>query len=280
LNRAIARIHLLSMALLGDAGVGKSSLVRRFVLDQFSDSYLATVGAKPMKKTLRIEADSGPEEVQMLVWDVAGQPGYHTVQERVLKGVQGVVLVYDVTRDETRENLSNYWIPRAKAVDLRVPTVVVGNKLDLLEDRWSALPALKNFASQTTLIRFLTSAKTGERVEDAFLTLAASIVGKSPPPNLPGGTGAEPAADPLVTVTDRIIADFCDEYGGAERVMHHVQREAARAGLDIRAPTWEAVRLFVQNIGDIDRGARPAKAVNTQGRRLQWLWEAASAMRR
>src|SRR5256884_6518752 len=82
--------HKLAAALLGDAAVGKTSLVRRFMLDQFSDGYLATVGAKPMKKNLEVQAQAGPENVQLLIWDVVGQRGYHGVQDRVLKGIQGL----------------------------------------------------------------------------------------------------------------------------------------------------------------------------------------------
>jgi len=82
--------------------------------------------------------------------------------------------------------------------------------------------------------------------------------------------------DPMVSVVDRVITDFCDEFGGPERAMVHVQREAARAGLDINAPDWQAVRHFIENLNDIDRGLRAAKATDTQARRLQWLWEAAN----
>ena len=242
-------MHKLAAALLGDAAVGKSSLVRRFVLDQFSDGYLATVGAKPMKKNLQVQAKGGPENVQLLIWDVVGQRGYHGVQDRVLKGVQGVLLGYDVTRDATRESLRTYWIPRMKDVNLHVPVVVVGNK----------------------------SAKTGERVEDAFVLLAGEILRGAIPPSLAAHDGrTSMEVDPMVRVVDRVITDFCDEFGGPERAMVHVQREAARAGLDINAPDWQAVRHFIENLNDIDRGLRPGKATDTQARRLQWLWEAAN----
>jgi len=272
-------VHKLAAALLGDAAVGKTSLVRRFMLDQFSDGYLATVGAKPMKKNLEVQAQAGPENVQLLIWDVVGQRGYHGVQDRVLKGIQGVVLGYDVTRDATRESLRTYWIPRMKEADLHVPVVIVGNKLDLSSDRWAALEELKSFARQAGLSGggFLTSAKTGERVEDAFVLLAGEILGGAVPPSLVANDGRTTMeVDPMVSVVDRVITDFCDEFGGPERAMVHVQREAARAGLDINAPDWQAVRHFIENLNDIDRGLRAAKATDTQARRLQWLWEAAN----
>ncbi|HKW42794.1 MAG TPA: GTP-binding protein [Thermoplasmata archaeon] len=275
-------MHKLAVALLGEAAVGKTSLVRRFVVDQFSDGYLATVGAKPMKKDLqvRVRADGEPEDVQLLVWDVVGQRGYHGVQDRVLKGIQGVLLVYDVTRDETRESLRTYWISRMKEAKLRVPVVIVGNKLDLSQDRWAGLEDLRNFARDVGSPgrHFLTSAKTGERVEDAFALLATTITGGFAPPALVDEEDPKArVVDPMVAVVDQVITDFCDEYGGPERAMFHVQREAARAGLNINAPNWQAVRLFIQNLNEIDRGLRVAKAADSQARRLQWLWEAANA---
>jgi len=249
------------------------------VLDEFSDGYMATVGAKPMKKNLQLQADGRTEDIQLLVWDVVGQRGYHGVQDQVLKGIQGVLLMYDVNRDETRESLATYWIPRLTEAKLRVPIVVAGNKLDLSTDRWAALDGLKRFAGDSGLSRcFLTSAKTGERVEDAFGVLAAAILGGAvpSPPVVRNGRPAQ-AVDPMVSVVDQVITDFCDEYGGPERAMFHVQREAARAGLDINAPNWDAVRLFINNLYEIDRGLRVAKAADAQARRLLWLWEAANA---
>ena len=232
-----------------------------------------------MKKNLEVQAQAGPEKVQLLISDVVGQRGYHGVQDRVLKGIQGVVLGYDVTRDATRESLRTYWIPRMKEADLHVPVVIVGNKLDLSSDRWAALEELKSFARQAGLSGggFLTSAKTGERVEDAFVLLAGEILGGAVPPSLVANDGRTTMeVDPMVSVVDRVITDFCDEFGGPERAMVHVQREAARAGLDINAPDWQAVRHFIENLNDIDRGLRAAKATDTQARRLQWLWEAAN----
>lgn len=273
-------MYKIASALLGDAAVGKTSLVRRFVLDQFSDGYIATVGAKPVKKNLQVQFGGHPEEVKMLVWDVVGQHGYHGVQDRVLKGVQGVILAYDVNRADTLESLRTYWIRRMKETDLRVPVVIVGNKLDLYGDRWAALDGLKRFARQVGLSggHFLTSAKTGEGVEDSFVLLAASILGGSvPPPLAVQDGGSTKPIDPMVTVLDRVIMDFCDAYGGPERAMFHVQRETARAGLDMNAPDWKAVRLFIQNINEIDRGLRRGKADDAYARRLQWLWEAANA---
>src|SRR3989442_15685359 len=83
------------VVLLGDGGVGKTSLVRRFVVDQYSDEYITTVGTKVSKRSLNIGSPLAEVEMVMQIWDVLGQKGYSGVQETAIKGAQGVLLVYD-----------------------------------------------------------------------------------------------------------------------------------------------------------------------------------------
>ena len=81
------------IVLLGDGGVGKTSLIRRFVVDQYSDDYITTVGTKVFKRSLSLGHDAAEVEVSMQIWDVLGQKGYSGVQETAMKGAQGVLLV-------------------------------------------------------------------------------------------------------------------------------------------------------------------------------------------
>src|SRR2546425_685535 len=81
------------VVLLGDGGVGKTSLVRRFVVDQYSDDYITTVGTKVSKRSLSLGSALSEVEMVMQIWDVLGQKGYSGVQETAIKGAQGVVLV-------------------------------------------------------------------------------------------------------------------------------------------------------------------------------------------
>jgi len=88
--------------LLGDGAVGKTSMIRRFVVDQFADDYITTVGTKVSKKDISLSHEGKQVEIVMQVWDVLGQRGYAGVQETALKGARGALMVYDITRDDTR----------------------------------------------------------------------------------------------------------------------------------------------------------------------------------
>src|SRR5688572_29240428 len=123
------------VVLLGDGGVGKTSLIRRFVVDQYSDDYITTVGTKVSKRSLSVGHPAAEVEVVVQIWDVLGQKGYSGVQETAMKGAQGVLLVYDVTDDGSRRNLEEYWLPAVWRLAGRVPMVLAGNKVDLVFDR-------------------------------------------------------------------------------------------------------------------------------------------------
>src|SRR2546426_2156665 len=135
------------VVLLGDGGVGKTSLVRRFVVDQYSDEYITTVGTKVSKRSLNIGSPLAEVEMVMQIWDVLGQKGYIGVQETAIKGAQGVLLVYDATNDESRRALEDYWIPADGRLTGRIPMGSVGNKSDPVADRAWAGEDL-NFLSQ------------------------------------------------------------------------------------------------------------------------------------
>src|SRR5437899_8771490 len=95
------------VVLLGDGGVGKTSLVRRFVVDQYSDDYITTVGTKVSKRSLSLGSPLAEVEMVMQIWDVLGQKGYSGVQETAIKGAQGVLLVYDARSEEHTSELQS-----------------------------------------------------------------------------------------------------------------------------------------------------------------------------
>src|SRR2546422_4427199 len=97
--------------LLGDGGVGKTSLIRRFVVDQFSDDYITTIGTKVTKKDVTVGKPPNDVDVIMQIWDVLGQKGYGGVQETAVKGAQGVLFVHDLTREDSRPPMEEYWMP-------------------------------------------------------------------------------------------------------------------------------------------------------------------------
>src|SRR5207249_9482358 len=153
--------------LLGDGAVGKTSLIRRFVVDKFSDEYITTIGTKTTKKDLLLDLEGKEWNVSLLIWDVLGQKGYTEVQTSAFQGAKGVILVYDVSRPGTRGSLVDYWIPRVWKVVGRLPMVVFANKSDLATDRSAEEAQLASLCELYGCTGHLTSAKSGTGVEDA-----------------------------------------------------------------------------------------------------------------
>lgn len=155
------------VCLLGDFAVGKTSLVRRFIEDRFDDRYLSTIGVKISRKTI-----SRPtHNLNLLLWDLAGSEEYSDTQSGYLRGAAGALLVCDLTREATLPSLARY------ATQLRqlTPTaqlVVLANKADLTSERRIELATLQDITNQLDTQYFLTSAKTGDNVEEAFNYLA------------------------------------------------------------------------------------------------------------
>jgi len=157
---------------IGDAGVGKTSLIKRFVLDVFDDRYIATIGTKVTKKIVDVD---GQTKVMMLVWDIMGQKGFRELlREAYFFGAHGAIAVCDLTNKETLEEL-RYWIKALTDVAGDVPIVFAGNKIDLENDRVIKEQDLQELASKYKGKAFLTSAKTGQNVEAVFKALAEAM---------------------------------------------------------------------------------------------------------
>jgi small GTP-binding protein len=158
------------IALLGASGVGKTSLVRRFVSSLFEDKYLTTIGVKVDKKTIRV----GAEEVLLMIWDVAGAEEHFSVPTSYVKGASGFLLVADGTRLDTFAAAAS--IVEQMDRDLGpLPFVFVVNKKDLV-DGWQADAARLDSMRPRSLAVLTSSAKTGEGVEEAFQRLAEAVV--------------------------------------------------------------------------------------------------------
>ena len=156
--------------MLGATGVGKTSLVSRFVTSLFSDKYLTTVGVKVDKKTVPMDG----QDVTLMLWDIYGEDEFQTVRSSYLRGASGYLLVADGTRQLTLDTARDLQ-KTAEGVAGAVPFILVLNKMDLAEEWRVDDRALWKLAeSGWSVIR--TSAKTGVGVEDAFLKLTQKMV--------------------------------------------------------------------------------------------------------
>lgn len=169
------------MCLIGEAAVGKTSLVRRYVEDAFDDRYISTLGSKVSLKKIWLTSKKDPGrqlEVQLSIWDLIGERSYlETLHQDYLRGAQGIIGVCDVTRYSTFEALDE-WITRAFKISGDVPLALVVNKIDL-KDQVMILydenePQQK--AQQYGGFATWASAKSGENVNPIFGRLALGII--------------------------------------------------------------------------------------------------------
>lgn len=163
--------YAMKIILAGDGGVGKTSLIRRYVEDAFSDDYLMSIGTKISKKVVAIKSgETGKAtEANLAMWDIAGQKRFEALHRSFYRGANGRFIVYDVSRPETMERVI-HWIQSVDEVTGDIPTVIVGNKADLIEPGTPPPTPPKDILGNRTLI--FTSAKEGANVEGAFISLA------------------------------------------------------------------------------------------------------------
>src|SRR5438132_3848184 len=155
--------------------VGKTSLIKRFVQDQFDDRYIATVGTKVTKKSLDVVWKGAPATLDMMVWDIMGEKGFRALlRDAYFEGSQGVIAVCDLTRKDTFYDLNN-WVQMIRKQVGNVPMVFLGNKMDLTERLVVSQEELGRMGSIHSAPQFLASAKTGAGVAEAFRALADAV---------------------------------------------------------------------------------------------------------
>jgi len=154
------------VVLVGHFGVGKTSLVKRFVEQKFSEKYLTTIGVKIDKKEIVI----GDNLVKLMIWDIAGESAAVKVPKKYLSGAHGIIYVFDLTRSETYENIQSDLFEINKSL-IDSELIVLGNKSDLVDQH-----EIQKVKSAIGLDFKLTSAKTGDHVEESFTQLAKALI--------------------------------------------------------------------------------------------------------
>ncbi len=168
----------LKVCLVGDSAVGKTSLIRKFVYDEFSDKYITTLGTKITKREMVIPNPMGDGDiaVDMAIWDIMGQHGFRALlQEAYFFGVDGIIAVCDLTRPRTLEGVED-WLERTHEIAGDVPIVTVGNKNDLGDEKVVSEEELRRVAEKCHAEHSTASALTGENVERIFEDLTNEIM--------------------------------------------------------------------------------------------------------
>jgi small GTP-binding protein len=170
--------HLKSkICLVGEKAVGKTSLIRRYVLNTFDEQYVTTIGTRVSKKEARVFL---PErdllvDVDMQIWDIMGEKGFRELlKDAYFYGANGILAVADITRRRTLDDLDD-WVDGVEQVVGKVPILIAVNKTDLVSNAKYGEQDVAQFARAFECPYLMTSAKSGEHVEDAFRRIGQMV---------------------------------------------------------------------------------------------------------
>ncbi len=168
------------VCMAGEPAVGKTSLIRRFVIGDYDDRYIVTLGTKVSKRAVHLAdpVTSEETEVDLILWDVMGTPSIRDLlKEAYYRGAKGILAVVDLTRYDTLAALDG-WAASIRTVAGRIPIHVVANKVDVVENRRVAESDLAQFCASRGWPWSYASAKTGAGVIAAFDAIARSLLAR------------------------------------------------------------------------------------------------------
>lgn len=163
--------YLFKLLLIGDSGVGKTCLLFRFSEDNFNQTFIATIGIDFKIRTIDIDG----KKIKLQIWDTAGQERFRTITTAYYRGAMGIMLVYDVTNEKSFQNISS-WVRSIKEHASRdVDQMLLANKCDMRDKRVISPEQGQQLANELSIRYMETSAKLGDFVDEAFITLARDI---------------------------------------------------------------------------------------------------------
>ncbi|XP_065841779.1 ras-related protein Rab-8B-like [Oscarella lobularis] len=182
--------YLFKLLLIGDSAVGKTCILFRFSEDAFNSTFISTIGIDFKIRTVELDG----KKIKLQIWDTAGQERFRTITTAYYRGAMGIMLVYDITNLKSFENIKN-WIRNVEehaAAD--VERMILGNKCDMEDQRKVPRDKGEQLAAEHGIKFSETSAKTGQGVEESFMSLARDIKAKmdrklDPSQGISGGGG-------------------------------------------------------------------------------------------
>ncbi|CAB4273173.1 unnamed protein product [Prunus armeniaca] len=163
--------YLFKLVLIGDSGVGKSNLLSRFTRNEFNLESKSTIGVEFATKTMNVDGKT----IKAQIWDTAGQERYRAITSAYYRGAVGALLVYDVTRGATFENVARWLKELRDHTDPNIVVMLIGNKSDLRHLVAVSKEDGKSFAERESLYFMETSALEATNVESAFTEVLTQI---------------------------------------------------------------------------------------------------------
>jgi small GTP-binding protein len=164
----------LKIIIVGEPAVGKTSLVKKFVSGQFAKDYRSSIGTNIFIKKVNLNKIG---KVSIQLWDIAGQERWINMRRSYYVGAKGVLIVGDLTRKNTFDQINNFWVPDVKLHCKLAPLILIANKNDL--EKEISEDQIKTLGEDINAISIVyTSAKTGENVEKAFKIISEQIIKK------------------------------------------------------------------------------------------------------
>lgn len=164
--------YMFKVLLLGDAGVGKTSLMWRFSDDVFNHTYISTIGIDFKLRTIDVQG----QKVRLQVWDTAGQERFHAISVSYYRTAAGIMLVYDITRRCSFENIAKWLRKIDEHAKEDVIKLLIGNKCDMEQPRAVMREEGEKLADEYDMPFFETSAKENESIKEAFECIVEEIM--------------------------------------------------------------------------------------------------------
>ena len=158
--------------LLGDTSVGKTSLILRFCDSTFNEVLISTIGVDTKTKYVRFNG----KKIELEIWDTAGQERYKSLAKNSFQGADGIILMYDITKKTTFNNIKHWYNDINEAIDItKIALVIVGNKSDL-PDREVTKEISEKFSNKYNLLVMETSCKNNINIEETFNLLIEKMI--------------------------------------------------------------------------------------------------------